>query len=67
MLEHGAALVAPPVGAGDAEQLERGDLRRGFDVGPLAQVHEAVVPVDRDSLSLVQAFDQLQFVGLIGE
>ena len=45
-LEHRALLVAPPVGAGDGEQLERPDVPRGFDVRALAQVAERAVLVE---------------------
>ena len=35
-LEHGAFLVATPVGSGHAEQLHRRNIRRSMDVGTLA-------------------------------
>ncbi len=47
-LEHRALLVAPPVGAGDREQLERADPAGARHVGTLAQVDERAVLVDRD-------------------
>ena len=46
-LEHRALLVAAPVRAGRAEQLERADLARARHVRAPAQVDERTVPVER--------------------
>ena len=46
-LEHRPLLVAAPVGAGHAEQLERADLARARDMRALAQVDEGAVLVGR--------------------
>ena len=57
-LEHRALLVAAPVRAGDARELERRHLRRPLDVRPLAQVEKRALLVERHLLVL-DAFDQL--------
>ena len=56
-LEHRVALVAPPVGARDLEQLERADLVGALHVRPAAQVGEVAVPEDRDLLALGDVVD----------
>src|SRR6266536_3421229 len=82
-LEHGAALVPAPVGAGHAEQLERPrvDVAGPADVRAAAQVHEVVVLVDgqrgglvrRQGLAVVvdvarlDPLDQIELEGLVGE
>ena len=68
-LEHRTLLVAPPVGAGDGEQLERLgiDLRGVRHVGPAAQVGEAVVRVRGDLFVRRKVVDQLELVGLVGK
>ncbi len=67
-LEHGAALVTPPVGARDAHQLEvRGDGAGGGDVGAAAQVGEPLRPallVEGDRLAFREVADQLDLVGV---
>ena len=45
-LEHRPLLVAAPVRAGDAEQLERADLAGARDVRAAAQVDERALPVE---------------------
>jgi hypothetical protein len=47
-LELGAAIVAPPVGAGEAEELEGADLPRPGDVGATAEVLEVALAVEGD-------------------
>ena len=42
-LEHRALLVAAPVGAGDAQQLDRADLARVVNVRPAAEIEERAV------------------------
>jgi hypothetical protein len=80
-LEHGAFLVAAPVGPGRVEQLDRVgvDLLRVAHVRPPAQVYERATLVDRELGRLLQGLtilirpcgedtvNQLLFVGLIGE
>src|SRR6185369_11784229 len=46
-LERRPLLVAPPVRAGNREELQRADLARALDVRPAAQVDERAVLVDR--------------------
>jgi hypothetical protein len=62
-----ALLVAPPVGAGDGEELEGADRGRGRDVGAAAEVEEVALAVGGDDLVGGEAFDQLQLVGVGGE
>ena len=80
-LQHRLVLVAPPVGAGDRQQLESlaRHLAGVLDVRPLAQVLEGVLAIGSDrhrlvelvahlvDLPLAQAGDQLLLVGLVGE
>src|SRR5438270_1054861 len=65
-LQHGPVLVAAPVGARDAGQLERADIRRTFDVRSAAQVDPVRArPVHRDLLVVTQAFDDLALVRVV--
>ena len=59
--------VAPPVGAGDVQQLYRFDVRRAVHVRPLAQVNKLPVPVNAERRLIGQVADNLQLVGLVGE
>ena len=77
-MQHLVVLVAAPVGAGHAEQLEGADLARVVDVRATAQVHEVAVAVGgqdgrrgRNRLSILafapgqKPIDELQLVRLI--
>ena len=66
-LEHGLVLVAAPVGAGNGQQLHRRYIPGGVQMGPLAEVNKAAVPVDRKGFSVGNAFDNLQFIWLVRE
>ena len=72
-LQLGAPLVAAPVGGGDLGQLEMAEPARGGDVRAAAEVDElAVVAVGADHalaspLGGVDACDDLELVGLVGE
>ena len=59
-------LVAAPVGAGHAEQLERRYPARRLDVGAAAQVLEVAVAIRGDRLVLGDAFDDLQLEVVVG-
>ena len=59
-LEHRPLLVAAPICAGDARQLERRHLPRPVDVRPLAEIDKGALLVDRNLL-VGDAFDQLDF------
>ena len=63
-LEHGPVLIAPPVGAGHAQQLERGNLARRLHVGTGAEVLELPVAVGRYRLVLRDFPDDLELEGL---
>ena len=68
-VEHLAALVAAPVGAGDRGELHHADPPGGGAVRTPAEVDEGAVAVERDGLRAVvphQVLDQLHLVGLIG-
>src|SRR6266436_4725648 len=66
-LQHLAALVAPPIGAGGVEQLEVLDPPGARHVRPAAQVHERTVGVDRDHLVRPEVFDALELERVILE
>ena len=56
-------LVAAPVGAGEAGQLERLDRLRGLQVRPAAEVGEVALGVERDVA--LGALDELDLVRLV--
>ena len=78
-LQHGPVLVAAPVGAGHAHQLDalNRNLARVLHMGTAAQILEGVLGVGRDDLAALgflavlvhrafdQALDQLQLVGFV--
>ena len=71
-LELRVLLVASPVGAGTAEQLERRDEPGGPHVRAAAQVDELLVAIEGDhpiahSLAGLTIGDDLALVGLIGK
>ena len=65
-LQHGPVLVATPVGAGDAQQLEGGDGPGGLDVRADAQVLEVAVAVGGYRLFLGYLVDDFELQGLFG-
>ena len=65
-LEHGAVLVAAPVGPGHVEQLEGGYPAGGFDVRAGAEVFELAVGVGGDGFAVGYLGDDLQFERLVG-
>src|SRR2546425_6544173 len=65
-LEHRVMLVAAPVGAGNAHQLEVGDFACALDVWPLAQVDEFALLIEAHLL-VRNLVNQLEFVGLVVE
>ena len=65
-LEHRVMLVAAPVGAGNAHQLEIGDFACTLDVWPLAQVDEFALLIEA-YLLVRNLVNQLEFVGLVLE
>ena len=65
-LQRLAVLVAPPVCARHAQELECGNPARRVDVGPRAEVLECAVLVRRDRLALWDLVDYLQLQGLVG-
>ena len=65
-LEHGLVLVAPPVGAGHAGELEGAHLAGALHVGAFAQVGELSMFVEAHLVDL-DAVDQLELERLIGE
>src|SRR5688572_8827356 len=62
-LEHLVPLVAPPVGAGDARQLERAELAGSRHVWPAAEIHPVALRIQRDD-GFRDALDDLDLVGL---
>ena len=65
-LQHRALLVAAPVRARDAGELERRHLRRAVDVRAFAEIEERALLVQRHLL-VGDAFDQLDLERLPGE
>ena len=65
-LEHGVVLVAAPVRAGDAHQLEIGHLAGALDVRTLAEVDELTLAVEAQLL-VGDLVDQLELEGLVRE
>ena len=63
-LQHRTFLVASPVSASDAEELEGRNFPGVVYVGSLAKIDEAIVPVDGEGRGFVQAFYQLKLIGL---
>ncbi len=63
-LEHRVALVAAPVGAGAREQLDCPDVSRARQVGPLADVNEVALFIERDHRVLNHGVDDFRLVGL---
>ena len=66
-LEHWTLLVAAPVRAGDAEQLEAANLARVLNVRSTAEIQELALFVRADRLVFGQIADQLDLVRLVGE
>ena len=66
-LEHGLMLVAAPVCAGNRQQLHGRDIPGGLQVGSLAEVNKAAVPVDRKGFGIGNTLDNLQFIWLVRE
>ena len=62
-LEHLVLLAAAPVGAGNGQELERLDLRRGRHMGTPAKIGKIILLVDRDRF-VGQFADQLCLVRL---
>ena len=60
--KHLVVLVAAPVRAGNAHQLERLDFARGRKVRSLAKVHEISLLVEGDFFAFGKIFDELHFV-----
>ena len=61
-LQHGVALVAAPVRAGDGGQLERAEAAGGRDVRPAAEIEPFALAIDRERLVAGDAFDDLDLV-----
>src|SRR5262249_17525259 len=62
--QHGAFLVATPIGARDTHQLDWADLARVLDVWTPAEIEEGPLLVDAD-LGVGQILDNLDLIGLI--
>src|SRR5215471_9008290 len=63
-LQHGVLLAAPPVGAGDAHELEGGDLARMVHVSTTAEVSEVGVRALRD-VTVLNILEEVEFEGLL--
>ena len=61
-LQHRVAAVAPPVGAGDLEQLERADPPGRGPVRAAAQIEPGTLMVERDRLARGDVVEQLELV-----
>ena len=66
-LEHLAALVAAPVRARHAEQLEVSEPARAGDMGPPAEVQEGPVAVDRYHLVVGKLVEPFELEVIVGE
>src|SRR5438874_9918687 len=63
-LQHGILLAAPPVGAGDAHELEGGDLARMVHVSTTAEVGKIGVRALRD-VAILDVLQEVEFEGLL--
>ncbi len=63
----GVVLVAAPVGAGDAGQLERADLAGGVGVAAAAEIGELADRVERDRFALGDLARDLDLIRVAGE
>ena len=61
-LQHGVALVAAPIRAGDGGQLERAQPAGGGDVRSAAEIEPLALPVNRERLIAGDSFDDLDLV-----
>src|SRR5580700_9715004 len=66
-LQHRIVLVASPIRAGDAGQLERADLAGGLGMTAAAKVDEAADRVERDGLAGRNLSGDLDLVGIAGQ
>ncbi len=66
-LQHRVVLVAAPVRAGDAHQLERADLAGAVRVAAAAQIGEVADRVERDRFAFGDLARQFDFVRVAGE
>src|SRR6266567_8678294 len=63
-LQHGVLLAAPPVSAGDAHELEGGDLARMVHVSTTAEVSEVSVRALGD-VAVLDVLEEIEFEGLL--
>src|SRR5215510_9297182 len=63
-LEHGILLTAPPVGTGDAHELERRDLTRLVHVSTTAEISEVGVRALGD-VAVLNVLKEVEFEGLL--